>query len=58
MQNKDTKPDAYELVQVHKCGNKIEVIVRNKNKYEAWEGMLRECANPKSVYPPCYFKEN
>ena len=44
--------DSYELVSVHKSTKgKVEVTIRNKNKYEAFGGILKEYSNPKSVYP-------
>ena len=47
--------EEYELVQVHKSGNEMEVLIRNKNRFKAFAGRLIEMVNPKSVYPPDYF---
>jgi len=46
----------YELVQVHKSGDEMEVLIRDKNGYRAFGGNLKEHENPKSVYPPDYFE--
>jgi hypothetical protein len=47
----------YELVQVHINGNKAEVLIRNKNGFRAFGGILKEVDKPKSVYPPNYFSD-
>jgi len=47
----------YELVQVHKSGDEMEVLIRDKNGYKAFGGKLIELENPKSVYPPDYFED-
>jgi len=48
----------YELVQVHLRGDEeAEVIIRNKNGFKAFGGILKLNPNPKSVYPPDYMSE-
>ena len=47
----------YELVQVHKAGEKVEVLIRNKNGFKAYGGIICQVDNPISVYPPDYFEE-
>ena len=49
----------FELVQINlsNSGKEAEVIVRDKNSFLAFQGILKLCNNPKSVYPPDYFKD-
>ena len=48
----------FELVQVHpKDNGSVEVIIRDRNSFLAYGGILKKYDNPKSVYPPDYFKK-
>ena len=47
----------YELVQVHKSADEMEVLIRDRNRYKAFRGKLQELPSPKSVYPPDYFED-
>ncbi len=49
----------FELVQVHnRSETETEVIIRDKNSFLAYGGILKKYDNPKSVYPPDYFEDD
>lgn len=44
------KPKSFELVQVHECGDRAEVVIRDKNGCEVYAGNLPRSDQPKSYY--------
>ena len=43
----------WELVQVHEIsGGRTEVLIRDRNSFTAYGGILSKLPNPRTVYPP------